>query len=93
MEKPRIDIFLQFLSLADPPEIHLVVKDNGVGITDENLTRVFDPFFTTRQKGTGLGLSIVRKVIHDHGGRISVESHQGIGTTFRITLPIIGFHA
>jgi two-component system, NtrC family, sensor kinase len=88
---PAIDVFLQFLSLADPPEIHLVVKDNGSGISNENLTRVFDPFFTTRQKGTGLGLSIVRKVIHDHGGRISVESHPGIGTTFRITLPVVGF--
>jgi two-component system NtrC family sensor kinase len=89
-EEPRVDIFLQFLSLADPPEIHLVIKDNGAGISNENLTKVFDPFFTTRQKGTGLGLSIVRKVVHDHGGRISVESHPGIGTTFRITLPLSG---
>ncbi len=87
-EEPRVDVFLQYLSLSEPPEIHLVVKDNGSGINEENLTRVFDPFFTTRQKGTGLGLSIVRKVIHDHGGRISVESHPGIGTTFRITLPL-----
>jgi signal transduction histidine kinase len=87
-EEPRVEIFLQYLSLANPPEIHLVIKDNGLGISRENLTKVFDPFFTTRKKGTGLGLSIVRKVIHDHGGRISVESHQGIGTTFRITLPL-----
>jgi signal transduction histidine kinase len=90
-DEPRVDIFLQFLSLADPPEIHLVVKDNGSGISNENLTKVFDPFFTTRQKGTGLGLSIVRKVIHDHGGRIAVESHPGIGTSFRITLPLSDF--
>ena len=87
-EACRIDIFLQFLSLSDPPEIHLVVKDNGKGISTEHLPRVFDPFFTTRPKGTGLGLSIVRKVIHDHGGRISIESHLGIGTTFRISLPV-----
>ena len=87
-EVPRIEVFLQYLSLADPPEVHLVIKDNGSGISRENLTRVFDPFFTTRKKGTGLGLSIVRKVVHDHGGRISVESHPGIGTTFRITLPL-----
>ena len=87
-EDPRLEIFLQYLSLADPPEVQIVIKDNGSGITHENLTKVFDPFFTTRQKGTGLGLSIVRKVIHDHGGRISVESHPGIGTTFRITLPV-----
>ena len=87
-EEPRLEVFIQYLSLADPPEIHLVIKDNGSGISRENLRKVFDPFFTTRKKGTGLGLSIVRKVIHDHGGRISVESHPGIGTTFRITLPL-----
>jgi nitrogen-specific signal transduction histidine kinase len=87
-EEARIEVFVQYLSLADPPEIHLVIKDNGSGISRENLRKVFDPFFTTRKKGTGLGLSIVRKVIHDHGGRISVESHPGIGTTFRVTLPI-----
>ena len=87
-EDSSLEVFVQYLSLADPPEVHLVVKDNGSGISRENLTKVFDPFFTTRKKGTGLGLSIVRKVIHDHGGRISVESHPGIGTTFRITLPL-----
>jgi two-component system, NtrC family, sensor kinase len=86
--KARIDVFLEYLALANPPEIHLVVKDNGKGISPENLTKIFDPFFTTRQRGTGLGLSIVRKVIHDHGGRISVESHQDVGTTFRISLPV-----
>jgi two-component system sensor histidine kinase HydH len=86
----KIDVFLQYMSLSDPHEIHIVVKDNGIGIKGESLQRIFDPFFTTRQRGTGLGLSIVRKVIHDHGGRISVESHQGLGTTFRISLPVVG---
>jgi two-component system NtrC family sensor kinase len=87
--KARIDVFLEYLALANPPEIHLVVKDNGKGISPENLKKIFDPFYTTRQRGTGLGLSIVRKVIHDHGGRISVESHMDVGTTFRISLPIV----
>jgi signal transduction histidine kinase len=88
--QPRIDVFLQYLSLSDPPEIHIVIKDNGAGISPEAMQRIFDPFFTTRQRGTGLGLSIVRKVIHDHGGRIAVESHTGVGTTFRISLPVMG---
>lgn len=88
-ETPQIDVFLEYLSLASPPEITMVVKDHGKGISSENLSRIFDPFFTTRQKGTGLGLSIVRKVIHDHGGRIAVESLQGVGTTFRIGLPVV----
>ena len=87
-DKPRIDIFLEYLSLSYPPEIHIVVKDYGSGIGHDILTRIFDPFFTTRSRGTGLGLSIVRKVVHDHGGRIAVESHPGVGTTFRIVLPV-----
>lgn len=90
---PQIDVFLEYLSLSSPPEIMIVIKDHGKGILPENLTRIFDPFFTTRQKGTGLGLSIVRKVIHDHRGRIAVESLQGIGTTFRIGLPITAVKA
>ncbi|HET6268394.1 MAG TPA: ATP-binding protein, partial [Acidobacteriota bacterium] len=85
--KARIEVFLQHMLLTTPAEIHLVVKDNGKGISQENLQRIFDPFFTTRQRGTGLGLSIVRKVIHVHGGRIAVESHLGVGTTFRISIP------
>lgn len=87
-ENPRINVFLEYLSLASPPQIMMVIKDQGKGIAPENLSRIFDPFFTTRQKGTGLGLSIVRKVIHDHGGRIAVESLPGVGTTFRVGLPL-----
>ncbi len=87
-ENPRVDVFVEYLSLASPAQVILVIKDNGTGITPENLPRIFDPFFTTRQRGTGLGLSIVRKVIHDHGGRLAVESHVGVGTTFRISLPV-----
>lgn len=92
-DKPRIDIFLEYLSLSYPPEIHIVVKDYGSGIPRHILPRIFDPFFTTRSRGTGLGLSIVRKVVHDHGGRIAVESHPGVGTTFRIVLPVGAFES
>ena len=87
-DQPEIDIFLEYLSLSYPPEIQIVIKDHGSGINPDILPRIFDPFFTTRSRGTGLGLSIVRKVVHDHGGRIAVESHPGIGTTFRISLPV-----
>lgn len=92
-DQPRIDIFLEYLSLSYPPEIHIVVKDYGSGIGPDILTRIFDPFFTTRSRGTGLGLSIVRKVVHDHGGRIAVESHPGVGTTIRIVLPVQAIEA
>src|SRR5262245_707695 len=65
-------------------------RDNGVGIDPENLARIYDPFFTTKQigKGTGLGLAVSYGVIKDHGGEITVESKVGEGTTFRITIPL-----
>ena len=64
--------------------------DTGKGIPEENLKKVFDPFFTTKPvgKGTGLGMSISYRVINDHHGTIEVDSKEGIGTKFTITLPI-----
>lgn len=70
--------------------VRIEVTDTGCGIRPEHLTRIFDPFFTTRPvgKGTGLGLSHAYGIIQNHGGRIDVSSEIGVGTTFRITLPI-----
>jgi signal transduction histidine kinase len=65
-----------------------VVRDTGSGIPEEQLHRVFDPFFTTREKGTGLGLTIVHNILQAHGGAILVESVLGKGTAFRMRLPI-----
>ncbi len=71
-------------------DITIVFKDTGVGIPADVLPRIFEPFFTTkREKGTGLGLSISYRIIQDHGGRINVESNEGKGTAFTITLPVI----
>ncbi len=66
------------------------VSDNGIGIQPEHLNKIFEPFFTTKEigKGTGLGLSIVYKIIEKHGGKISVDSTVGKGSTFTVTLPI-----
>ena len=64
----------------------LEVSDTGFGLTKEECERLFTPYYTTKQHGTGLGLAIVQSVISDHGGRISVESEPGRGTTFRIEL-------
>src|SRR5581483_3449841 len=65
--------------------------DEGVGIAPENITRIYDPFFTTKEigKGTGLGLAISYGIIQEHGGRIFVTSKPGDGTTFRIKLPAV----
>ena len=74
----------------DNENIIIKFRDNGKGISPENLKKIFDPFFTTKPvgEGTGLGMSIAYKVIKNHNGDISVESTEGEGTTFTIKLPI-----
>jgi two-component system, NtrC family, nitrogen regulation sensor histidine kinase NtrY len=63
------------------------VADTGAGLTDEECERLFTPYYTSKAHGTGLGLAIVQSIISDHGGRISVRSQPGQGTTFMIELP------
>ena len=67
--------------------VYLEVSDTGSGLTPEECQRLFTPYYSSKQHGTGLGLAIVQSVVSDHSGRISVESHPGRGTTFRIELP------
>jgi signal transduction histidine kinase len=69
--------------------ITIEITDTGVGMSYEVKQRIFEPFFTTKEvgEGTGLGLSIVFGIIEDHHGTIDVQSEQGKGTTFTITLP------
>jgi two-component system NtrC family sensor kinase len=69
--------------------VTIEIKDTGVGIPSENMSKVFEPFFTTKEvgKGTGLGLAVCYGIITEHGGRLSVRSNLGIGTTFTIFLP------
>jgi two-component system, cell cycle sensor histidine kinase and response regulator CckA len=64
------------------------ITDEGNGIPEENLNKIFDPYFTTKQKGSGLGLAVCYSVIKNHKGHIKVESTLGIGTTFHIYLPV-----
>ncbi len=64
------------------------IADTGSGLTPEECERLFTPYYTTKTHGTGLGLAVVQSVISDHGGTISVQSEAGVGTTFRIELPI-----
>ena len=70
--------------------VAIEIADTGVGISPEQLTKVLDPFFTTKEKGTGLGLSVVYGVVERHGGRLSIESAPGAGTTVTIRLPLSG---
>jgi signal transduction histidine kinase len=75
--------------------IRIGIKDSGEGIPEGNLSRIFDPFYTTKPpgKGTGMGLSISYGIIQRHGGRIAVSSKVGVGTEFTIDLPIRGIEA
>jgi two-component system, sporulation sensor kinase E len=69
-------------------EVWVSVADTGGGIPQEQLNRIFEPFYTTKKKGSGLGLMIVQRIIRAHNGRIELESHVGHGTIFRIWLPL-----
>jgi signal transduction histidine kinase len=68
--------------------VRIEIADNGPGIAKEHLSRVFEPFFTTRHEGIGLGLSMVHRVIEEHGGKIVLDSQLGKGATFTIHLPL-----
>ncbi len=66
----------------------ITVSDNGEGVEPDDLERIFDPFFSTRESGTGLGLALVHRVVESHGGSITVRSRRGEGSTFTLTLPL-----
>jgi signal transduction histidine kinase len=68
--------------------IHISIQDSGIGISSENINKLFDPFFSTKEGGIGLGLSITHRIIDQHHGKIEVESAPGKGTLFTIWLPI-----
>jgi len=64
------------------------VSDTGCGIAPQDISKLFEPYFSTKDTGTGLGLAIVKKAIDDHNGKISVSSKEGTGTTFTMILPV-----
>ena len=76
---------------TDMDDTHVLISfiDTGGGMSPENLSRVFEPYFTTKSSGTGLGLLIVRRIVREHGGELSIESSQGKGLTLTIRLPYL----
>jgi len=79
---------LEISTRAKEGFIEVEFKDNGCGMPEEDLGRVFEPLFTTKARGIGLGLPVSRKIIEAHGGSIEVESEVGQGSTFTFTLPV-----
>ncbi|MCW4049769.1 MAG: ATP-binding protein [Candidatus Bathyarchaeota archaeon] len=67
----------------------IVVSDTGTGISEENMSKMFQPLFTTKAKGTGLGLAVCKRIVEAHGGEISIESEEGVGTSFTVSIPLV----
>jgi signal transduction histidine kinase len=72
----------------DENHISVTFKDSGGGIPTENMSKVFDPYFTTKEGGSGLGLLIVRRIVREHGGEIDIVNSQGRGLELTIRLPL-----
>jgi two-component system sensor histidine kinase PilS (NtrC family) len=82
-----IEAGLQGHASGEGEQVRIRVTDNGQGMTPADLKRVFEPFFTTKKGGSGLGLAMVYRIIETHGGRITVASEEGRGTTITLYLP------
>jgi two-component system NtrC family sensor kinase len=80
---------LTFRAFSQQGRVIVEVQDTGVGIAPENVSKIFEPFYTTKEigKGTGLGLAVCYGIVSEHNARLSVRSTQGAGTTFTIFFP------
>ncbi len=73
---------------ADEDFLYFAVEDHGCGMSEEQLSKVFEPFHTTKSYGTGLGLPIVKKIVDSHKGKLSIQSEEGAGTLIVLSLPL-----
>jgi signal transduction histidine kinase len=78
---------IQVRAAKEKDYYEIEIEDNGSGISPENMQKLFNPFFTTKERGTGLGLSIVKKIIESHQGTVKLESLKGQGTKVKVRLP------
>ncbi len=73
---------------CDGSKACIQIADNGKGIPNDQVYKIFTPFYTTKEEGSGLGLAFAQRIVKDHGGAISVTSIEGSGATFLVTLPL-----
>jgi signal transduction histidine kinase len=85
-DERRLEIAIRNLR---PGMATVAIRDNGCGISEDELAKIFNPFFTTKTNGTGLGMGIAKKVMDAHNGRIEVHSEPGLGTEFLLSIPIL----
>ena len=78
---------LELEAIADN-DLQITVTDSGLGLSEENLRRLFEPFVTTKQSGTGLGLTIVERIAEVHGGTVTAENRAPRGARFTLHLPL-----
>lgn len=78
---------LKIKSRADDDSVFLLFGDSGTGIKQEDLSRLFQPYHTTKIGGHGLGLMIVQRIMRDHGGQVGIESKEGVGTIVSLQFP------
>lgn len=73
---------------ASDRSVQVIIRDTGIGIPEENLKKIYDPFFTTKKDGTGMGLALTHNIINDHSGEIDIDSTPGSGTTVKVKFPL-----
>lgn len=81
--------YIKIYTKTNKKNIQIYIEDNGIGISKENIKKISEPFFTTKQNGTGLGVLLSKEIINAHGGKLEYKSKENIGTTAKVTLPII----
>jgi signal transduction histidine kinase len=87
--KDKSDRHIEIITMQEDDTCTLVVADNGIGIPEENLEKIFEPFFSTKPGGTGLGLRMIQTVVSLYNGIIRVNSEAGGSTRFTIILPLL----